>query len=99
MSVNKKLESLFNQFQNQAKQKTDRYPLVTHDEQWPSPCEMQGTLVNGQIQWQAVAQTPKANMANLTKALEVGFPEEISEYYGNFYADNITVVRQPITKG
>jgi len=91
MSVYKKLETLFSQYQNQAKQKTDQYPLVTHDEQWPSPCEMSETLANGQIQWQAVEQNPKAGMDNLSKALEVDFPEEIGEFYGNYYADNITV--------
>jgi len=91
MSVYKKLESLFNQYQTQAKQQTGQYPLVAHDEQWPSPCEMNNTLMNSQIQWQAVEQNPKSAMDNLSKALEVAFPAEIGEFYGNFYADNISV--------
>jgi len=91
MSVYKKLESLFNQYQSQAKQQTGQYPLMEHDEQWPSPCEMTDTLVNGQIQWQAVEKNPKTDMENLSGALGVTFPEQIGEFYGSFYADNIMV--------
>ncbi|MBU2971018.1 SecY-interacting protein [Pseudoalteromonas sp. C2R02] len=91
MSVYKKLETLFSQYQNQAKQKTDQLPVVAHDAQWPSPCEVTDTLENGQIQWQAVEKEPKTDMENLSRALEVKFPQELGEFYGSFYADNITV--------
>ncbi|SFC87929.1 SecY-interacting protein [Pseudoalteromonas denitrificans] len=91
MSIYKKLQNLFEQYQTQAKQHTNKGPLVVHDTQWPSPCELTDTLVDGKVQWQAVEQKPQRTMENLATALDLPFGSAISEYYGSFYADNITV--------
>lgn len=91
MSIANQLKQLHQHYAEQVQARTNKLPLIDHDPQWPSPCE-QGTVnEQGFIQYQAIARQPSANLNDLAKALEVEFPDALSQFYGCFFSGPIHV--------
>lgn len=89
MSVALHLSQLHKKFSEQCLQTTKKYPLITHDEQWPSPCEIGEVDGQGLIQWQGVIQEPAGSLSALADALEITFPSGIDALYGSMYGGSI----------
>ena len=89
MSVAMQLAQLHQRFSEKTIKNTQKQPLIAHDEQWPSPCEIGTADENGMIQWQAVVREPVGSLTNLANALELEFPDELSQFYGHMFAGSI----------
>ena len=89
MSVAMQLAQLHQRFSEKTIKNTQKQPLIAHDEQWPSPCEIGTADENGMIQWQAVVREPVGSLINLANALELEFPDELSQFYGHMFAGSI----------
>ncbi|WP_273048278.1 SecY-interacting protein [Pseudoalteromonas sp.] len=90
MSVAMQLAQLHTQFSEKTFKKTSKYPLIAHDEQWPSQCEVGEVDEQGNIQWQGALQQPTGSLNNLASALELEFPKELSILYGHMYGGSIS---------
>ncbi|WP_372761821.1 SecY-interacting protein [Pseudoalteromonas sp.] len=89
MSVALQLVDLHARFSEKTKKNTQKSPLIVHDEQWPSPCEVGEVDQQGYIQWQAVVRQPTGSLTQLANALELDFSTELNEFYGHMFAGNI----------
>ncbi len=89
MTIAKQLKQLHQSYAEKVQARTNKLPLIEHDPQWPSPCENGVVDEHGFIQYQAVARQPSANLNSLAKALEVEFPDALSEFYGSFFSGPI----------
>jgi SecY interacting protein Syd len=89
MSVAMQLAQLHQRFSEKTIKNTQKQPLIAHDEQWPSPCEIGTADEHGMIQWQAIVREPTGSFADLANALELEFPDELSQFYGHMYAGSI----------
>ncbi len=89
MSVAMQLAQLHQRFSEKTIKNTQKQPLIAHDEQWPSPCEIGTADENGMIQWQAVVREPVGSLTNLANALELEFPDELNQFYGHMFAGSI----------
>jgi SecY interacting protein Syd len=89
MSVVLQLSQLHQAYEQKTRDNTQNKPLMMHDDQWPSPCEVGSVDENGYIQWQAVKQQPQSTFDDLANALEINFPVQLNELYGTYYAGNI----------
>ncbi|MET6759087.1 SecY-interacting protein [Pseudoalteromonas sp. NCIMB_1079] len=89
MSVALLIEQLHQTFSENILKNTTKYPLIAHDEQWPSPCEVGEVDEQGNIQWQGARQQPAGSLNDLASALELDFPKELSELYGHMYGGSI----------
>ena len=87
MSIRENLVQIYQQIVQSAEKQTNEPPRVFFDEQWPSPCEIEGTVNQQSVAWQQISQN--GNMKALADALEVQFPESLIEYFGSFYSDNL----------
>ncbi|WP_076924409.1 SecY-interacting protein [Pseudoalteromonas sp. EB27] len=90
MSVALLIEQLHQKFSENTLKNTAKYPLITHDDQWPSPCEVGEVDEQGNIQWQGARQQPAGSLNDLASALELEFPKELSELYGHMYGGSIS---------
>jgi SecY interacting protein Syd len=89
MSVALLLKQLHQQFSENTLKNTAKYPIIAHDEQWPSPCEVGEVDEQGYIQWQGVRQQPAGSLNDLASALALTFPKELSEFYGHMFGGSI----------
>lgn len=89
MTIVNQLKQLHQNYIEQVQARTNKLPLMEHDPQWPSPCENGAVDEQGFIQYQAVARQPSANLNDLAKALEVEFPDALSQFYGSFFSGPI----------
>ena len=89
MSVAMQLAQLHEKFSEQTITNTQKCPLIVHDEQWPSPCEIGSADEHGMIQWQAIVREPTGSLTDLANALELEFPEALSQFYGHMFAGSV----------
>ena len=89
MSVAMQMAQLHTQFCEKTVKNTAKYPLMAHDEQWPSPCEFGEVDAQGNIQWKSALQTPAGSLSDLANALELSFPAGVDEFYGHMYGGSI----------
>jgi SecY interacting protein Syd len=74
-------------------------PIIEHDEEWPSPCEVpienttleQTTLSDGQVFWQPkeVQREEKLNFENVESALGLNLHPDIKQYFTLFYSESL----------
>ncbi|MGO2073853.1 MAG: SecY-interacting protein [Pseudoalteromonas sp.] len=91
MSIVSQLKQLHQHYAEQVKARTNKLPLIEHDPEWPSPCEHGAVNEQGLIQYQAIVRQPSANLNDLANALEVVFPDALSQFYGSFFSGPIKV--------
>ena len=89
MSVAMQLAQLHQRFSEKTIKNTQKQPLIAHDEQWPSPCEIGTADEHDMIQWQAIVRESAGSLADLANALELEFPDELSQFYGHMFAGSI----------
>lgn len=89
MSVATQLAQLHEKFSEITITNTQNRPLIAHDERWSSPCEIGAADDHGMIQWQAVVREPAGSLTDLANALELEFPEALSQFYGHMFAGSI----------
>ena len=63
-------------------------PLVVHDADFPSPAEHL-PAVAGQVGWQAWLKPEPSSFLNVAAALEIDVHEDVSRFFGHYYAGNI----------
>lgn len=88
-------------YQYQLKHK--HLPIIEHDEEWPSPCELPcdpknvdySLLSTGEVFWQpTVMQTttelePKFNFDNVESALEIVLHCDIKKYFTSLFSESL----------
>jgi SecY interacting protein Syd len=89
MSVALQLAQLHEKFSEKTLKITSKYPIIAHDEQWPSPCELGVVDDQGNSQWQGTLQQPSGKLDDLAGALELTFPAGLNELYGHMYGGSI----------
>ncbi|MCF2908639.1 SecY-interacting protein [Pseudoalteromonas sp. DL2-H2.2] len=92
MSVRTLILELHEKFANSVQQSQGHWPLIQHDEQWPSPCETGEPRGDGLIAWQAVPRTPGGDLNALASALDTQFSAELNDFYGSAYGGNILLM-------
>ncbi|NMP16431.1 SecY-interacting protein [Thalassotalea sp. Y01] len=70
-------------------QKTAKLPIIEHDDDWPSPCELGAIDGDGFISWQAVDIEDELSFDNVEKALELTLHNDIKEYFTAVYSEAI----------
>lgn len=83
------METIHQQYAAATEHQYGHRPMIQHDPNYPSRCEIGDADNAGNIQWQAVVRTPQQGLEDLAKALEVTFPPALHAYYGAVYAGNI----------
>ncbi|KZN65353.1 SecY-interacting protein [Pseudoalteromonas luteoviolacea] len=83
------METLHKQYASAIEQNQGHRPLIQHDVDYPSPCEIGQPDAQGQIQWQAISRTPAENLDGLANALETEFPAALHAFYGAMFGGNI----------
>lgn len=69
-------------------------PQVCHDNEWSSPCELDGAREGEKIQWQWQLQTldhqtENNGFANIEHALELSLHQDIKDYYHTLYSGSL----------
>ncbi len=64
-------------------------PVLRHDPQWPSPCEVGRPDGNSMVGWEAVARAVPADFSGLERALECALHPDIKVYYGRYWCGHI----------
>ncbi|OCQ18434.1 SecY-interacting protein [Pseudoalteromonas luteoviolacea] len=88
-SVTNLMAALHKRYASSTQQNLGHLPLIQHDADYPSPCEIGQPDAQGQIQWQAISRTPTQNLDDLAKALETEFPAALHAFYGVMFGGNI----------
>ncbi len=87
MSVAEQLFDLISAYCQSHQETQGALPQIEHDEAWPSPCEV--ATNDGLSEWQPVRRASAASLTPLSEALEVAFPDELSDFYGHLYSGNL----------
>ena len=91
------LDALFIRYLNLVKEETKTLPIVNFDPAWPSPCDV--SIENADDKKNYWQPTPRENLelfAEVEKALEITFREELKQFYGSFWSNGICVEREDI---
>lgn len=63
-------------------------PSLEHDDDWPSPCIVQGPDAQGRILWRPIARdVGDADFSGIEQALEIRMHPDIQSFYGSFYSN------------
>lgn len=92
MTIRDNLARIYDEIAQLAQEKIGGTPRVFYDQAWPSPCEINDTVNGDTIAWQQIAQ--KGSLDALANALEISFPNSISDYFSSFFSDNLFVTYQ-----
>lgn len=93
-SVQASLARLLARWVDAVRDRTGDLPKLTHDENWPSPCIVDGPDAHGQVSWQPQARTDGADFAGIERALETPLHPDIQTFYGSFYCDSLPMRAQ-----
>lgn len=88
------LDALFTRYLNLMKSETGNLPRAPFDPPWPSPC-LQDTLEDSNF-WRPTQRQDTAVFESLEAAFDMTFRPEISEFYGTFWANGISVVHDDL---
>ncbi|MCG7545168.1 SecY-interacting protein [Pseudoalteromonas sp. MM17-2] len=89
MSVSTELRRCLQAHISNEQQQYGRNPLAFFDPDSPSPAAIAGTEQQQQVQWQIHERSPSADLNELAAALEVPFPQQLSELFGSYYSGNL----------
>ena len=70
-------------------ERSAQLPQLAHDEDWPSPCIVQGPDASGQVLWRPVARSEGADFSGIERALETRLHPDIKSFYGSFYSNPV----------
>ncbi len=63
-------------------------PSLEHDDDWPSPCIVEGPDTQGKILWRPIARdVGDADFSGIEQALEIRMHPDIQSFYGSFYSN------------
>ncbi|MGI9278275.1 MAG: SecY-interacting protein [Endozoicomonas sp.] len=88
-SVKDALIDFQQKFRNHYELKHQSLPLVEHDSDWSSPCEMQEVADMAEVSWQPVECEPQLDFDNIESALELELHPDLKAYFGSFYSANL----------
>ncbi|MFT4927711.1 MAG: SecY interacting protein Syd [Phenylobacterium sp.] len=87
LTTEQALDNLLAQWQSHYAQQAGGLPTVEHDPQWPSACEIEGSVANGQVQWQPVKrENSAADFANVEHALDIVLHQDIKTFFSYAYS-------------
>lgn len=76
-------------FRNHYQLEHKSLPVIEHDSDWPSPCEMQEVMDGAEVGWQPVECEPQLDFGNIESAVELELHPDLKAYYGSFYSANL----------
>lgn len=86
------------QYINQYQAVHSHLPIIEHDKEWPSPCEISceestvdsSFLSEGEVYWQpyVIRTEQKLNFNNVESALELTLHSDIKDYFTTIYSEN-----------
>jgi SecY interacting protein Syd len=74
--------------------KVTTLPLVEHDPEWPSPCEIQNSLEANMIGWQPIEMPKTQSLEAVERGIELSLHRDIHAYYTSFYNGDIPAYHQ-----
>ncbi len=83
------LSSFLSRWTDAAVEQLGHFPMIEHDGDWPSDCELADTLKGNMIQWKPVERDDSGSFDNIADALGMTFHPDIVDFYSSFFADNI----------
>ena len=90
------LQQLSQQYLSQYQQVHAHLPIIDHDDEWPSPCEVDNeegdnVLANGQVFWRPVdiTDTDQLTFNNVESALGITLHLDIKSYFTSLYSESI----------
>ena len=90
-----KLRQFSEQYITVYQQKHGCLPTIEHDDEWPSPCEINATkrpiLPQGEVYWQPVnvEKSEELSFTNVESALELTLHDDIKTYFTTLYSESI----------
>ena len=96
------LQNFSLQYVRQHQQIHAHLPIIEHDDEWLSPCEVsskgsendQSHLSDGQVFWQPVNMDKEQglNFENVELALELDLHQDIKAYFTTFYSESLDAI-------
>ena len=90
------LQQLSQQYLNQYQQVHAHLPIIDHDDEWPSPCEVDNeegdnVLANGQVFWRPVdiTDTDQLTFNNVESVLGITLHLDIKSYFTSLYSESL----------
>lgn len=93
------LKGFSKQYLDQYQQKHKHLPIIEHDDEWPSPCEIQKDnvqdenkfLSEGEVFWQPidVEKEHQLNFNNVESALELTLNSDVKTYFTTLYSETL----------
>ncbi|MFT5173946.1 MAG: SecY interacting protein Syd [Gammaproteobacteria bacterium] len=88
-AVQTSLAHLLSRWLQAVRDRTGGLPRLVHDDEWPSPCIVEGPDAHGQVQWQPLARAHGADFSGIEQALEARLHADIQSFYGSFYSNPV----------
>jgi SecY interacting protein Syd len=86
-SVQASLQRVLSRWIDAVHEHTGALPTVENDDDWPSPCIVDGPDANGRVRWRPCPREQHADFSGIERALEVPLHAAIRSFYGSFYSD------------
>lgn len=83
------LDKLFAKWQAFYSAQAGNLPVIEHDSQWPSDCEMANSVDNGMVQWQPVKRQSLGDFSNVEHALDITLHEDIKTYFNSYFSGEL----------
>lgn len=91
------LKRFSSQYISHYQQEKSHLPIIVHDEQWPSRCELKSInndkfLSDDETFWQPflIKEDQSLNFKNVESALEMELHPDIKIYFTTFYSENLS---------
>lgn len=99
LNITEALDQLFVRWQAHCDRDCGEFPVIDHDPQWPSECEIPGSQVNGQVQWQAQKRRLPGDFSNIEAALEIRLHDDIKIFFSRYFSGELDLrhAKGPVT--
>jgi len=87
--VQASLARLLSRWVEEVRERTGHLPSLAHDDDWPSPCIVEGPDADNQVRWRPLARDEQADFSGIERALETPLHSDIRSFYGSFYSDPV----------
>ena len=84
--VQASLWDLLSRWLDAVREGTGHLPSLSHDEDWPSPCVVEGPDAASQVRWHPLSREERADFSGIEHALETRLHPDIQSFSGSFYS-------------
>ena len=74
------LGRLLSRWVDEVRDHSGHLPRLLHDDDWPSPCIVEGPDAHGQVNWRPVARGERADFSGIERALEIRLHADVQSF-------------------